>query len=325
MNYTALLLTPLICFALSLLILRGLLSTAAQGFLLDQPNARSLHVDPVSRTGGLGIMLGLLVGVCIMQRGPLLILALAGALMLLSVVDDWQGLPAVVRLAGHLAAAGTFVAATLTNGHPLALLVLAVWVGWMTNLYNFMDGADGLAGGMTVAGFIAYGVAALVAGDAQFAVLGFSVAASACAFLLFNFPPARIFMGDAGSVPLGFLAGAVGIAGWQSSLWPIWFPPVVFSPFIVDATVTLAARLLRGEKVWRAHRSHYYQRLVIMGWTHRKLAHAEYLLMTVSAIAGVLALGRAPVLQMSVVAALLALYLAVGLSIDRRWRARVMS
>jgi UDP-N-acetylmuramyl pentapeptide phosphotransferase/UDP-N-acetylglucosamine-1-phosphate transferase len=95
------------------------------------------------------------------------------------------------------------------------------------------------------------------------------VAAAAAGFLCFNFHPARIFMGDVGSVPLGFTAGALGLVGWRSGAWPLWFPLLVFAPFILDATVTLLRRALRGEKVWQAHRSHYYQRMVQMGLGHR--------------------------------------------------------
>jgi hypothetical protein len=96
-------------------------------------------------------------------------------------------------------------------------------------------------------------------------------------FLLLNFSPARVFMGDAGSVPLGFLAGGIGIAGWRTVSWPAWFPLLVFSPFVVDASVTLARRMfMRRERFWHPHREHYYQRLVRMGWSHRRLALTEY-------------------------------------------------
>jgi UDP-N-acetylmuramyl pentapeptide phosphotransferase/UDP-N-acetylglucosamine-1-phosphate transferase len=103
-----------------------------------------------------------------------------------------------------------------------------------------------------------------------------SIAAAAAAFLLFNFHPARIFLGDAGSTTLGFLAAGLGLTGWHYGVWSLWVPLLVFSPFIVDASVTLARRLMRGEKFWQAHRSHYYQRLVLSGWSHRRTALAEY-------------------------------------------------
>jgi UDP-GlcNAc:undecaprenyl-phosphate GlcNAc-1-phosphate transferase len=162
----------------------------------------------------------------------------------------------------------------------------AIAVAWMINLYNFMDGTDGLAGGMAVIGFLSYGTAALAGGDFSFAAINLSIAAAALGFLLFNFPPARIFMGDGGSIPLGCLAAAFNLGGWQRGDWPWWFGVVIFSPFILDASLTLAKRLLRGARVWEAHREHYYQRLAQRGWGHRKTALAEYALMaTCSALA----------------------------------------
>ena len=151
-------------------------------------------------------------------------------LALVSFADDWRSLPSLLRLATHLLAALALVYYMMPDlPLPLAaLLVLAIV--WSTNLYNFMDGADGLAGGMTLIGFGAYAVAAWTAGDATLAWFAASVSAAAAAFLVFNFHPARIFMGDVGSIPLGFLAAAIGVYGWHSAYWPAWFPLLTFSP-----------------------------------------------------------------------------------------------
>lgn len=315
------LLAPLLAFVLAWLLLRALLLPAARRWFLDHPNPRSLHSLPTPRTGGLGIVPGLAAGMALAGAGyPAM--ALAVGLMVLSLLDDWKSLPAGVRLAGHLAAAGTFVlvAADVSSWTQAALWALAI--GWMTNLYNFMDGADGLAGGMAVFGFCAYSAAAWMAGDAALALASGSVAAAAVAFLLVNFPPARMFMGDAGSVPLGFLAAALGLQGWSAGLWPLWFPVVAFAPFVADATITLLRRVLRGEKVWRAHRSHYYQRLVLMGWSHRQLAVFEYGLMLATGLIAVIALHLAAPLQAVVIAMLALAYVAVGVAVDLRWRSR---
>jgi UDP-N-acetylmuramyl pentapeptide phosphotransferase/UDP-N-acetylglucosamine-1-phosphate transferase len=129
-------------------------------------------------------------------------------------------------------------------------------------------------------------------------------------------------MGDAGSIPLGFLAAALGLLGWRDGLWQLWFPPVAFAPFIVDASATLALRALRGEELWRAHRSHYYQRLVLTGWSHRRLAVAEYGLMLVSGGAALLASHESGAPQVLILAALAVLYVLTGLTVDRRWRGR---
>jgi UDP-N-acetylmuramyl pentapeptide phosphotransferase/UDP-N-acetylglucosamine-1-phosphate transferase len=189
----------------------------------------------------------------------------------------------------------------------------------MTNLYNFMDGADGLAGGMALFGFGFLGIAAWLKGDTGFAWINISIAAAASAFLLFNFHPARIFLGDAGSVPLGFLAAAFGLMGWQREIWPWWFPLLVFSPFIVDASVTLTRRAVAGIAIWRAHRDHYYQRLVQLGWGHRRTALAEYALMAGCGVAALLALHWPPLAQMGLLAAATMIYALLIAAITRAW------
>ena len=310
-----------LAFALSFVLLRLLLSHATRRWFLDHPNQRSLHAFPMPRTGGLGIVPGLVIGMLIAAGDPLLI-ALVLGLMLLSLLDDWKPLPASWRLLGHLGAALAFVLAYFPAAGWIELALLTLAVAWMMNLYNFMDGADGLAGGMAVVGFSAYAAAAGLAGNAHVALTSLCVAAAAAPFLVLNFPPARIFMGDSGSIPLGFLAAALGLLGWRDELWPLWFPLVVFAPFVVDASVTLARRALRGERIWEAHRSHYYQRLVLTGWSHRQLALAEYGLMLLTSFAALLALRQAVPLQLLILASLALVYVLAGRTVDQRWRAR---
>ena len=284
---------------------------------MDHPNARSLHETPTPRIGGLGIMAGVAVASVWLADTTLLPVMLAAfALAALSLLDDVRGLPVALRFLAHfVAAAGCLLAWGLTGWVLLGAVFAVVW---MTNLYNFMDGADGLAGGMTAIGFGALALAAWLGNAPGLAALCTAIAAAALAFLRFNFPPARIFMGDAGSIPLGFLAAALGILGAQLNVWPWLFPLLVFSPFIVDASVTLARRGLRGEKIWQAHRSHYYQRVVLLGASHRQLALAAYMLMLASA-----ALAFTLLLLPQFTGWLLALgaasYVAIFLTIDRRW------
>jgi UDP-N-acetylmuramyl pentapeptide phosphotransferase/UDP-N-acetylglucosamine-1-phosphate transferase len=161
------------------------------------------------------------------------------------------------------------------------VLLAVVAIVWMTNLYNFMDGMDGLAGGMAIFGFGSLAITAWLAGNGPVAFVTVSIAAAAGAFLWFNFHPARIFLGDAGSTVFGFLAAGLSLIGWQDGIWSLWFPVLVFSPFIVDATVTLLKRAFQGEPFWQPHRTHFYQRLVLSGWGHRKTVLAEYGLMLV--------------------------------------------
>jgi UDP-N-acetylmuramyl pentapeptide phosphotransferase/UDP-N-acetylglucosamine-1-phosphate transferase len=125
-------------------------------------------------------------------------------------------------------------------------------------------------------------------------------------------------MGDVGSVPLGFLAAVLGLHGWGMGAWPAWFPLLVFSVFIVDATVTLLRRGLRGEKVWMAHREHYYQRLIQSGWSHRRLALTAYFLMFVTASSAWLLIAAPRVLQAFVLAAWGIAFVLLMRAIDRR-------
>jgi UDP-GlcNAc:undecaprenyl-phosphate GlcNAc-1-phosphate transferase len=270
--------------------------------LVDHPNARSLHEVPTQRIGGIGLMAGALAVAAWCAGGRYsAVLACALALALLSAVDDWRSLPVGVRLPAHAAAAAIGIA-TLAWEAPDALgpalaLALVLAIVWMTNLYNFMDGADGLAGLMTVIGFGAMSTAAFVAGDLALAMACAAIASAGAGFLAFNFPPARIFLGDAGSIPLGFLAATLGAHGAHSGAWPWWFPLLAFSPFVVDASVTLGKRLIRGERIWIAHRHHYYQRLVLGGWSARRLVAAEGLLMVCTAASALYALGQERMLQ----------------------------
>ena len=312
---------PLAAFLVCWLLLSWLLRRG-KSLPMDHPNERSLHVTPTPRIGGLGIMAGVgvaavwLAGAGLLQATLPVVLA-AFALAAMSVLDDVRGLPVALRFLAHFVAAVACLLALGLTGWALLAGTLAVV--WMTNLYNFMDGSDGLAGGMAAIGFSALALAAWLGGAPGLAVFCAAIAAAALAFLRFNFPPARVFMGDAGSIPLGFLAAALGILGAMQNVWPWLFPVLVFSPFIVDASVTLARRGLRGEKIWQAHRSHYYQRAVLLGASHRQLAIAAYALMLAMA-----ALAFAQLILPQHIAWLLILsatpYLLIFIAIDRRWR-----
>jgi UDP-GlcNAc:undecaprenyl-phosphate/decaprenyl-phosphate GlcNAc-1-phosphate transferase len=283
-------------FVVAFLAVRVLLSRFGR-FALDEPNERSLHERPVPRTGGIAVLLGAGTAFAFGAAPFWLIGALALGLAAVSFVDDLHRLPTSVRLGVHLAAAGAVVWYLLTPMHAVQIALLILAVAWITDLYNFMDGADGLAGGMATIGFTAYAIAAHAAGDAALAALCTALAAAAAAFLLHNHHPARIFLGDVGSIPLGFLAAALGLAGWRNDLWQLWFPVLVFGPFIADATITLVRRLVRSERVWQAHRSHYYQRMVLMGLGHRRTAWVGYVLMAACAGAALMGRNQAPWVQ----------------------------
>jgi len=285
---------------------------------IDEPNHRSLHQVAVPRSGGVGILAGTLVGFVAVMPPLALWLALAG-LIGVSLLDDFRSLPAQIRLLIQTAAAVLVNWAIVPpewSAWGYALSVLSIV--WMTNLFNFMDGANGLAGGMAVFGFAAYALVASLEGQYDLAIWSTCIAAAAIGFLVFNFDPARIFMGDVGSVPLGFLAAVIGLRGWWSGAWPAWFPLLVFSVFIVDATVTLLRRGLRGERVWVAHRDHYYQRLIRAGWSHRHIALAAYFLMLASAGSACFLIATPRVVQACVLVAWGGAYVLLMHSIDRR-------
>ena len=300
--------------SLTAMLASGLAAHVAQ----DQPNHRSLHTQPVPRIGGF-IMVPVILATWLLLPSTqvLKVAALsAGLLCLISYCDDRLGLPVGLRLGSHLVAAIAFVLVVALP--PLVALVAVFVIVWCTNLYNFMDGADGLAGGMALIGFSCLAVAA-IDGAPNLALACACIAAAAAGFLLFNFNPARVFLGDAGSVPLGFLVGTIGIIGWRAGLWAAWFPLLVFAPFTVDASFTLFRRMLKRERIWEAHHDHYYQRLVRMGWSHRRLALAEYALMLTVAIIALALRRAAPSAQLAGLLILAASLASLMLVIDRRW------
>jgi UDP-GlcNAc:undecaprenyl-phosphate GlcNAc-1-phosphate transferase len=311
-------LAALVSFAVAFAALRLLLSRFSR-FVLDQPNARSLHAQPIPRTGGIAVLAGTGASLAFGAGELWAPLALALGLACVSFLDDLYRLPTLARLLAHLAAAAGLAWLFLA---PIALplaVVLVLAITWITNLYNFMDGADGLAGGMTLIGFGAYAVAALLAGDAATLALCAAVAAAAAAFLLHNFHPARIFLGDVGSIPLGFLAGALGVLGWRNGHWPLWFPLLVFAPFVGDATLTLLRRLARRERVWEAHREHYYQRMVRMGLGHRRTACVSYAAMVLCAGAALWGRAQGPAGQAFAFAGASLLLAGLAAWVDVKW------
>ncbi len=300
------LLTAAIAFLISAALTRRFCNPDSRLHLLDHPNERSLHTSPTPRTGGVAILAGIISAITVLFFAPvdanpvIWLMVGMGLIALLSFLDDRRSLPAVVRFLGHVIGAGFVVLGAGLTLSPLFLGLVVPWpvwlslglsvlyLVWMVNLYNFMDGMDGFAAGMALIGFGTFAIFGLLGGHLFFAGLSLTIVAAAGGFLMFNFPPARIFMGDTGSAALGLLAGGLSLWGARDGIFPFWVAVLVFSPFIVDASATLLRRLVRGERIWQAHKSHYYQRLVLLGWGHRKTVLSEYTLMLACGVSAVL-------------------------------------
>jgi UDP-N-acetylmuramyl pentapeptide phosphotransferase/UDP-N-acetylglucosamine-1-phosphate transferase len=145
-----------------------------------------------------------------------------------------------------------------------------------------MDGMDGFAGGMAVIGFSTMAIIGYLSGAVGFGIFCALIASAAAGFLIWNFPPARIFMGDLGSTTIGYLMAVMSIYGVTEKIFPWWCPVIIFAPFWLDASLTLLKRIIAGQRFWEAHREHYYQRLVLANYTHRQVVLWEYALMFLS-------------------------------------------
>jgi len=286
---------------------------------LDVPNERSSHSRPTLRGGGLVIVLGFYAGLgfWLLAGGSLSPRALgwlAGALLVAAVsfVDDLRPLPSAPRLIVHVLGAAILTLAGVQERDPSLILALAaafVYVVALTNVYNFMDGIDGLAISQAIIGGVAFGVAGTLSTNPLVTVSGGLLAAASLGFALYNLPPARMFMGDVGSTFLGFsfaglsLLANIGVGGGKL---PIEFGLVLFAPFFFDSLVTLSRRVVRGERWYAAHRSHYYQRLISAGLRHGQVTALYAGFATIAAAAALAGLyAGAPVRELLAIAAYL--------------------
>jgi Fuc2NAc and GlcNAc transferase len=264
-------------FALTFLLTWGLRGYALTRQVLDIPNERSAHEHPMPRGGGLAFVITILMAVPLLAdarflapNGSIALVSAGVFIASLGFLDDHGHVGSMWRLLGHTIAGllalywvggmpslsfGSFVlhAGLLLNALTLFYLV------WLLNLYNFMDGIDGLAGMEAVS--VCLGMAGLYwfTGDEGLMVLPLVLASGVAGFLFWNFPAARIFMGDAGSGFLGFIVGVLSVQAAHVSGVFFWSWVILLGVFIVDATFTLVRRMLRLEKVYQAHSMHAYQ------------------------------------------------------------------
>lgn len=273
--------------------------------LIDIPNARSSHSDPTPRGGGLAIVstwfVVLTILIALHQLDLWVGLALLGGGGLIAAVgwlDDRFGVSAGWRATVHVLAAvwavwcvGGIQSLNVGVGVvPLGMVgnVLAVvGVVWVVNLYNFMDGIDGIAGGEAVSVALVGGALLAMAGAGGLALAVLSLAAATSGFLVLNWPPAKIFMGDVGSGLLGYAFAVIALASERAGAVPFVVWMILLGVFIVDATATLIYRVMKGEPWYEAHRSHAYQRAVQAGYSHRTVTVAVLGLNAVLALVAV--------------------------------------
>lgn len=277
----------LVAGLVSLMITGRVRQYALRNDVLDRPNERSSHSAPMPRGGGLAILLSsiltLLAGSALHQVEPRHALAIIPGLIILGTVgwlDDHGGVGAGTRLAMHLLSATA--ALTVLGGFPALRIgqsevhlglagaaVAAVGIVWSINLFNFMDGIDGIAGSQGVIIFGAGGLLFHVRGAPSLATTSFVLAAACSGFLYWNWPPARIFMGDVGSGALGFAIAVLAVAGERGGGVPLLTFGMLGAVFLADATITLVRRVRRGQNLAVAHRDHAYQRMARAWGAHR--------------------------------------------------------
>jgi Fuc2NAc and GlcNAc transferase len=280
---TTIILPPCVAFAAAWIAVQLIRRMASRLSLIDRPNARSSHRSPTPRGGGIGIVLGSLVGIATAvladagaTRQVAVVLLAAVAVAFVGLVDDVRRVAPRMRFAVHATAAIVVVAylgpfRTLPLPPPLAVassasvawVLSVIWICAVTNFFNFMDGIDGLAGGQAVASLI--GVL-LAAWSAEASIVASCVAAATLGFLIQNWAPARIFMGDVGSGFLGFLLATLPFLSSASQKGDAVLAVAVgMMLFLADPFETLVRRLVAGESATQAHRRHAYQQFVGVG------------------------------------------------------------
>jgi Fuc2NAc and GlcNAc transferase len=271
---TAIAISGVGAFALTALVRRALLHFG----ILDLPNERSSHQRPIVRGAGIAIAVAWIAGSLVVlathswPAAGVSLVVMATMLAALGLCDDAWHLSPVLRLAAQVVICGAasvmslgIERLTLPLGIHLelgawGLVASSIWLVAMVNIFNFMDGIDGLAAGQTLVAGAVLGAAALIVGASTLTLLAGCLAAAALGFLPFNWSPARCFMGDAGSYFCGGAYGGLLLLGEGDHL-VLGVAVIAAAPFLLDGIVTFVRRLLRLEPVWLPHRSHYYQRL----------------------------------------------------------------
>jgi Fuc2NAc and GlcNAc transferase len=278
---------------------RWLISAAPRLGLIDTPNQRSSHVFATPRAGGVAFVFAWCLGIALSANGfgsdPFNAICLpALAVATIGLVDDRRGVPPLARALVHAAVAAWILAVVASSleslftslGMPVVLgfAVAGISIVWGINLFNFMDGIDGLAASQAALMSIGLSLSLLVAGSTLAAYASALLGAAVIGFLIWNWPPGRIFMGDVGSGFLGCALAAITLIAMRDGALTMTAALLLWAAFLVDATVTLLVRLARGESPAVAHRTHLYQQLTRRGWSHARvtLAYCAYNLLLVA-------------------------------------------
>ena len=282
--------TEKIVFIVAAAILSWLLASRVRLYaldrLLDIPNERSSHSRPTPRGGGLAIAVTTIGGIILAAMWGWiswnLAIALSGGgamIALVGWIDDHRSLPALTRFAVQFLSAGWAIfwlggLNSLSVGFSelhlgiIGSVLAIVGIVWAINLYNFVDGIDGLAAGEAISTGVIGGVLLLKTGNTGLAMVAFLIAAANAGFLPLNWAPAKLFMGDVGSGLLGYLFAVLAIASENVGAVPLLLWVLLLGAFVFDATVTLCRRIAHGERWYHAHHSHAYQRMVQAGRSH---------------------------------------------------------
>lgn len=311
---------------------------AIRAAMLDYPGPRSSHTVPTPRGGGLAIAVVVLSGLALAATlrwipEPVAFAMIGGGIPIAVIgwLDDRRGTAPGTRLTVQ-AVAGAWALWWLGVPPPLqagswpflalGALVAVLGIVWATNCFNFMDGIDGLAGGEATTVGLAGALVLLAAGHRQLALVSLLIGTASAGFLMWNWSPARIFMGDVGSGLLGFLFAALAVASATAGALPLVAWIILLGVFAFDATATIVLRAWRGEPWYQPHRSHAYQLAVQSGWSHSRVV-ATVLLMDVC-LAGTVWQGmRYPDLWPALTVAAIAVVAAVYWWVQRAWAARL--
>ena len=295
-----------VAFGLAYVLTAGVRKFALSRAMLDVPNPRSSHTRPTARGGGLAIAVPVFAATAVLAILGRLPWDIAWAMLVggtlvtgIGWLDDRRGVPAWTRALVHLMAGAWTVAmlggfpsirigAAVFDLGPVGAAVAVVGIAWAINLYNFMDGIDGIAAGEAVSLGLVGGGLLVASGRTDLGVLALVAAAASAGFLVWNWAPAKIFMGDVGSGFLGYFFAAIAITSERVEAVPLLVWTLLAGVFLFDATVTLVRRMIRGERWYLPHNNHAYQRAVRSGQSHAAVTTAVLGLNAVLASIGVI-------------------------------------